>query len=374
MAMNGKPRTLLGILCMLLGVAGSLRAAATPAGAAGPSAPQVKQVDIHDPVMAKDGDTYYLFSSGPGITTYNSKDMKTWRLEGRVFPGDPSWARSVASRFNGHVWAPDIVTHDGKFYLYYSVSSWGQNSSAIGLTINKTLHRDSPDYRWEDQGVVVQSVPSRDLWNAIDSTIVVDPNGTAWMGLGSFWGGLKLFRLDASWKKPAEPQQWYSIAKRERSVLADDRSGGTCRGRRAVPLQEGRLHYLFVSWGLCCRGKDSTYRMMVGRSKDVRGPYLDKEGKDMAKGGGSLFLVGNKGWAGLGRQQRPHLRRQGLLVFHAYENADNNFHRLKIAEIQWDAAQWPVIDEKVLDDYIGVEVEWIDSKTDPRVSIHRSNH
>lgn len=357
MAMNGKPRTLLGILCMLLGVAGSLRAAATPAGAAGPSAPQVKQVDIHDPVMAKDGDTYYLFSSGPGITTYNSKDMKTWRLEGRVFPGDPSWARSVASRFNGHVWAPDIVTHDGKFYLYYSVSSWGQNSSAIGLIINKTLHRDSPDYRWEDQGVVVQSVPSRDLWNAIDSTIVVDPNGTAWMGLGSFWGGLKLFRLDAGWKKPAEPQQWYSIAKRERSVLADDRSGGPAEVEGPFLFRKGDYTYLFVSWGLCARGKDSTYRMMVGRSKDVRGPYLDKEGKDMAKGGGSLFLVGNKGWAGWGGNSVHTFDGKDYCVFHAYENADNNFHRLKIAEIQWDAAQWPVIDEKVLDDYIGVEVE-----------------
>src|SRR5689334_261404 len=91
------------------------------------------QVDIHDPAMAREGDTYYLFSSGPGITFYSSRDMKTWRRRGRVFPGDPSWARDVASRFNGHIWAPDIVSHEGKYFLYYAVSSPGQNSSAIGL-------------------------------------------------------------------------------------------------------------------------------------------------------------------------------------------------------------------------------------------------
>ena len=126
------------------------------------------QVSIHDPAMAREGDTYYLFSSGPGITFYSSQDMKNWKLRGRVFPGEPSWAKSVASRFNGHVWAPDIAHHDGRYYLYYAVSSPGQNSSAIGVTINKTLDPDSPDYKWEDQGIVLRSIPNRDLWNAID--------------------------------------------------------------------------------------------------------------------------------------------------------------------------------------------------------------
>jgi arabinan endo-1,5-alpha-L-arabinosidase len=262
----------------------------------------------------------------------------------------------VASRFNGHVWAPDIVQHDGKFYLYYSVSSWGQNSSAIGLTINKTLHPESPDYRWEDQGIVVQSVPNRDLWNAIDSTIMLDEKGTAWMGLGSFWGGLKLVMLDSNWKAPAKPEQWYSIAKRERSVLVDDRRGGPAEIEGPFIFKKGDTYYLFVSWGLCNLGKNSTYRMMVGRSKDVRGPYLDKEGKGMAEGGGSPVVIGNKNWAGWGGNSAYTFDRKDYLVFHAYENADNNFHRLKIAEIKWDAEQWPGIDEKDLDGYIGVQV------------------
>src|SRR5208337_2252903 len=129
----------------------------------------------------REGDTYYLFSSGPGITFYSSKDMIHWTRRGRIFPGEPTWARGVASRFNGHVWAPDIAHHQGRYYLYYAVSSPGQNGSAIGVTLNKSLDPDSPDYKWEDHGIVLQSVPGRDLWNAIDPNLIVDENGAAWM-------------------------------------------------------------------------------------------------------------------------------------------------------------------------------------------------
>jgi arabinan endo-1,5-alpha-L-arabinosidase len=320
-------------------------------------AAQARQMDVHDPAMAKEGDTYYLFSSGPGITFYSSKDMKNWELRGRVFPGDPSWAKGVASGFNGHVWAPDIAHHNGKYYLYYAVSAAGQNSSAIGVTINKTLNPDAPDYQWEDQGIVLKSIPGRDLWNAIDPNIIVDENGTPWMSFGSFWSGIKLVKLDSSWKAVAEPQEWYSIAKRERSVLVDDKVPGPAEIEGPFIFKKGDYYYLFVSWGLCCRGKDSTYRMMVGRSKDVRGPYLDKDGKSMALGGGSLVLAGNKNGAGWGGNSAYTFDGKDYLVFHAYEAADNDFHRLKIAEIKWDEKQWPVIDEKVLDEYKSVLVK-----------------
>src|SRR3974390_2898534 len=113
--------------------------------------------------------------------------MRCWTRRGRVFPGDPTWAKGVASRFNGHVWAPDIVFHDGKFYLYYAVSSSGQNSSAIGLTLNCTLDPAAPGYHWQDQGIVLRSTPGRDLWNAIDPNVVVDRDGAPWMDFGSFW-------------------------------------------------------------------------------------------------------------------------------------------------------------------------------------------
>jgi arabinan endo-1,5-alpha-L-arabinosidase len=122
-----------------------------------------KQVDVHDPVMTREGDTWYLFSTGPGITIYSSKDRVSWTLSDRAFATEPVWAKSVAPGFNGHLWAPDIIQRNNQFYLYYSVSAFGKNTSAIGVTVNKTLNPKSPDYRWEDKGIVIQSVPNRDM-------------------------------------------------------------------------------------------------------------------------------------------------------------------------------------------------------------------
>ena len=79
---------------------------------------QAGQVSVHDPVMAKQGDTYYLYSTGPGITFYSSKDMVNWRPEGRIFPGHPAAAAKAAPGFDDHVWAPDIQYHNGKYLLY----------------------------------------------------------------------------------------------------------------------------------------------------------------------------------------------------------------------------------------------------------------
>jgi len=316
-----------------------------------------RQVDVHDPAMAKEGDTYYLFSSGPGITFYSSKDLTTWRVRGRIFPGDPSWARGVASRFNGHIWAPDIIYHQGQYYLYYAVSSPAQNSSAIGVTVNKTLNPDSPDYRWKDQGIVVRSVPGRDLWNAIDPNIIVDEDGSAWMDFGSFWSGIKLVKLDSSWKSVAEPQEWYSLAKRERSIFVDDRVPGPAEIEGPFIFKKGDYYYLFTSWGLCCRGTNSTYRIVVGRSKAVMGPYLDKEGKSLCHGGGTLLLSGNKDWPGLGGESVYTFDGKDYMVFHAYEAADDGLQKLKIMELRWDTAQWPAADESSLEAYRSVRME-----------------
>ncbi|MBN1780548.1 arabinan endo-1,5-alpha-L-arabinosidase [bacterium] len=321
------------------------------------TAAENNQVDVHDPAMAKEGDTYYLFSSGPGITTYSSGDMKTWTLEGRIFPDEPSWARRAAPGFNTHIWAPDVLKHDGRFYLYYSVSAFGRNTSAIGLTINRTLDRKSPDYQWVDQGIIVQSVPNRDLWNGIDSTIELDEQGNPWMAFGSWWSGIKLVRLDETWTRLAEPQEWHAIAKRDRSVLVRDTDAGPAAIEGPFLFKKGEYYYLFVSTGLCCRGRNSTYRMEMGRSKDIRGPYLDKEGRDMAQGGGSDVITGNERWAGWGGNSAYTIDGRDFMVFHAYENADNDYHRLKIGEITWDAEQWPVVDEEVLDAYTGYEVK-----------------
>lgn len=316
-----------------------------------------RQVSIHDPVMAQEDDTYYLFSTGPGITFYSSRDLTTWELRGRVFPGEPVWARDVAPTFNGHIWAPDIVFHEGKYFLYYSVSAFGKNTSAIGVTINQTLNPDSPNYAWQDQGIVIRSVPNRDLWNAIDPNVAFDEQGTPWLSFGSFWGGLKLVKLATNLTEVAEPQEWHSIAKRERSVLVDDTVAAPAAIEAPFIFHHGEHYYLFVSWDYCCRGANSTYKLMVGRSTDIRGPYLDKDGKDMAKGGGTLLLAGDPDWPGLGHNSAYTFNGQDFLVFHAYETADNGLQKLKIAELTWDIDDWPIVDPRALHGYTSVLLE-----------------
>lgn len=293
-----------------------------------------KQVEVHDPAMTKIGDTYYVFSTGPGITYYESKDRVNWKLTGRVFAGEPSWAKSVSPSFNDHIWAPDVYQKNGLFYVYYSISAFGKNTSAIGVTINKTLDPNSPDYQWQDQGIVIQSIPNRDDWNAIDPAIIEDEKGDIWMSFGSFWSGLKMVKLDSTLTRPAEPQQWYNLASRPDHPV----------GAIEAPyiFNKNGYYYLFASFDLCCRGMDSTYRIMVGRSKSVTGPYLDKDGKDMLQGGGSLVLKGNEDWVALGHNAAYTFDGKDYLVFHAYESADNGIQKLRILPMIWEN-DWPVV-------------------------------
>jgi arabinan endo-1,5-alpha-L-arabinosidase len=312
---------------------------------------QAEQVSIHDPVLAKEKDQYFLYSTGPGITFYQSSDLKNWRLGGRVFATEPAWAKSVSPGFDGHIWAPDIVQHQGTFYLYYSISAFGKNTSAIGVTVNTTLDPKDPNYQWQDQGIVLQSVPHRDLWNAIDPAVILDEQGQAWMSFGSFWGGLKLVKLDQSLTRLAQPEQWYTLAKAERPAFIDDAAPGPAELEAPFLYKKGQYYYLFVSYGKCCRGKDSTYHMVVGRSHRLTGPYLDKNGRDLAAGGGSVLLKGNKDWPGLGHNSVYAMDGKDYLVFHAYEMADKGLQKLKITALQWDKNGWPLVNEKDWLDY-----------------------
>lgn len=312
---------------------------------------QAKQVDVHDPVMTREGDTWYLFSTGPGITIYSSKDRVNWSYSDRAFATEPTWAQNVAPGFNGHLWAPDIIHHNNQFYLYYSVSAFGKNTSAIGVTVNKTLDPKSPDYRWEDKGIVVESAPNRDNWNAIDPAVIFDEQGQAWMSFGSFWDGLKIFKLNEDLTRPAQPQEWYSIARRNQVPAEVSSDAGPGEIEAPFILRKGDYYYLFVSWGLCCKGPNSTYHLAVGRSKQVTGPYVDRSGKDMNQGGGSLLIKGNKNWIGLGHNSAYSWDGKDYLVLHAYETADKYLQKLKILNIHWDKEGWPLVDPKELDSY-----------------------
>jgi arabinan endo-1,5-alpha-L-arabinosidase len=227
--------------------------------------------------------------------------------------------------------------------LYYSVSAFAKNTSCIGLATNVTLNPADPAYHWTDHGMVIQSVPGRDMWNAIDPNLVVDTDGTPWLVFGSFWEGMKLVKLDSAFKKVAQPEIWNTLARRDRDDTLPERDPGNGSIEAPFIFQKNGYYYLFVSFDFCCRGKESNYKIMVGRSKEITGPYLDKEGTDMFLGGGSLVLKGNPAWPGLGHNAVFTYDGKDIMIFHAYDAADDGKPKLLIREINWDDAGWPCV-------------------------------
>jgi arabinan endo-1,5-alpha-L-arabinosidase len=191
--------------------------------------------------------------------------------------------------------------------------------------------------------MVLQSVPGRDLWNAIDAQLIEDESGTPWLAFGSFWSGLKLVKMQPDRLRVAEPQEWHAIAKRERSVLQPDEEPEPAAIEAPFIFRKGGYYHLFVSWDHCCRGAKSTYKIAIGRSKDIRGPYLDKQGRDLAKGGGTILLQGDERWAGVGHNSAYTFDGKDYLVYHAYDRNDGGKSKLRILELQWDAEGWPLV-------------------------------
>jgi arabinan endo-1,5-alpha-L-arabinosidase len=307
-----------------------------------------QDIRVHDPVIATQDGTFYLYNTGLGISVYSSKDLKKWKREPAVFAKKPEWADSVVPDFQNHIWAPDITFHKGTYYLYYSVSSFGKNTSAIGIATNTTLNPEDENYKWEDHGIVVQSVPNRDMWNAIDPNLVFDDEKTPWLAFGSFWDGLKLVKMDDSLKSIAQPEEWHTIARRERSFDLSDSDPGDAALEAPFIFKKNGYYYLFLSWDLCCRGERSTYKVVVGRSKVVTGPYVDKAGKPLNEGGGTLIIEGNENWYGAGHNSTYTFNDKDYILFHAYDANDKGTSKLKVTELKWDKDQWPKLKNDVL--------------------------
>jgi arabinan endo-1,5-alpha-L-arabinosidase len=303
---------------------------------------QTTQVPAHDPVMIRQDSVYYVFFTGFGINVWSSTNRRDWRHEPPVFDKPPQWAVEAVPGFKGHIWAPDIGYYNGQYYLFYAVSAFGKNTSCIGLATNKTLHRDSKDFKWEDQGKVIQSVPGRDMWNAIDPNLALDEKGNPWLTFGSFWEGIKLVRLNTDLRSPAEPQQWYTIASRPRNRAIPDSAAGDAAIEAPFIFKKDKYYYLFVSFDYCCRGEKSTYKMMVGRSEKIQGPYLDRDGTPMTLGGGSLVLEGDKDWNGVGHNAVVSFEDGDYLVFHGYDAGDKGRSKLRVERLAWFNG-WPVV-------------------------------
>lgn len=287
--------------------------------------------DIHDPVMIKAGDKFYVFSTGPSIPIHCSDDMLNWKLCGRVFKLiDPNWLRTAVPGV-GDLWAPDISFWNGQYYLYYAASTFGSNRSSIGLVTNKTLDMSSPDYQWVDQGEVLASKKG-DNFNAIDPNLTFDKDGQPWLAFGSFWSGIKMRKIDAATGKvAADDPTLYSLASR----------GGVDAIEGAFIVRRGDYYYLFVSFDFCCKGVNSDYKIMVGRSTSINGPYADRDGVSMLNGGGTLIYSGSPRWRGPGHNGIYIDKDTYWLLYHAYDADNAGVPTLRIEKLQWDDEGWP---------------------------------
>jgi arabinan endo-1,5-alpha-L-arabinosidase len=239
----------------------------------------------------------------------------------------PSWINSKVPGFQGHFWAPEIFFMNGKFHLYYSCSTFGSKVSAIGLATNVTLDPTSPNYRWTDQGEVISTNANSSV-NAIDPAVFRDANNNVWLSYGSFFGGLRTTQLNsATGKLLGTPE--FSIA----------------NGDVEAPhiMRHGNFYYLFINRGACCQGANSTYFALVGRSASPSGPFLDKNGVDLNNSGGTTVLNTSGRYIGPGHISVFEEGGVSYVSHHYYDRDDNGIPKLSLANLTWDAADWPVI-------------------------------
>jgi arabinan endo-1,5-alpha-L-arabinosidase len=265
--------------------------------------------------------------------------MINWKPEKPVFDSGPRWAMDAVTGFRGHIWAPDISYYKGQYYLFYSVSAFGKNTSCIGLTTNTTLNTADPAYHWTDHGKIIQSFPGKDHWNAIDPNMALDDKGEPWLAFGSFWGGLQLVKLNKDMLGVDEQVKQQVIASRIKDTLVKKMENPI---EGAFIFKKDKYYYLFASIDYCCKGPLSTYKMIVGRSKKISGPYLDEEGNSMEHGGGTLLLQGDSSWYGVGHNAVCRFDNTDYLIFHGYDAKDNGRSKLLVEKITWEKG-WPLV-------------------------------
>ena len=286
---------------------------------------------VHDPVMIREGDSYYIFHTGKGISVTTSQDRKIWTRAGRVFPDPLPWWKNDIPNQNGDVWAPDIHYRDGKYHLYYSVSQWDNFNSSIGYATNMTLNPADPRYKWIDQGMVLNYKNGGEGVNCIDPNVFEDDDGRLWLFYGSFKAGLRAAELNpATGKLLKDPPDLVTVT--------------TSLGEAVFVVKAKGYYYIFASRGRCCAGLESTYQVVVGRSTKVTGPYLDKNGERWTDNKYTLFLAGDTAEPGRGHNGFFTEHDTTFMVYHAYTRSAAGAPLLNIKPMFWGSDGWPTLD------------------------------
>ncbi|MEU3842284.1 arabinan endo-1,5-alpha-L-arabinosidase [Streptomyces sp. NPDC028635] len=286
--------------------------------------PITGQQIVHDPtvIRLKSGG-YVAYSTGGVIGARTSEDRRQWDDAGNAFATPPSWWYRYSD--TADPWAPDISYRDGRYWLYYAVSSWGTNHSAVGVATSPTGLPGT----WTDHGTAFSSEKT-DPWNAIDPAVIT-AEGRLWMTFGSYWTGIRMVELDPRTGKAIPGAEVRHLATRPDAPYAVE---------GPYLVRHGRYYYLFASYDTCCAGVNSTYKIRVGRSASVTGPYVDSTGKPLLEGGGDLLLAGHGRYAGPGGESVFQDRGQDWLAYHYYDATDNGTPKLGLNKVTWDSG-WP---------------------------------
>ena len=264
------------------------------------------------------------------VPIVRSKDLVNWTYAGDAFTAKPSWKSS------GGVWAPDIALVNGKYHLYYSYSTWGDADPGIGLAISSF-----PTGVFVDQGKMFLSseigVP-----NSIDPFYYED-GGKKYLFWGSFSSaatqGTYGVELTDDGKQVKDMAQKFKIAAGDFEAVNIFKKNG--------------YYYFFGSKGGCCDGVSSTYNVRVARATSLTGPYLDKEGRDIAlRGNGTLVLQRSDKFVGPGHNARLITDKDGhdWMLYHAMDVDravinDVNQRALFLDRVYWDSSGWPLVND-----------------------------
>ncbi|KAJ5749377.1 uncharacterized protein N7511_011073 [Penicillium nucicola] len=235
--------------------------------------------NVHDPslIQRSSDKTYFRFSTGNQISYAKSSSISgPWTTIGSMLPS----GSSIDLDGNDDLWAPDAQIVNGAYYVYYSVSTFGSQNSAIGLATSATMESGS----WTDHGSTGIASSSSKAYNAIDGNLFYD-GGTYYMNFGSFWHDIYQAPMNSAATK---------VASSSYNVAYD--SSGTHAVEGSYMYKYGSYYYLFYSAGICC-GYDTSlpasgaeYKIKVCRSTSATGAFVDKSGTACTSGGGTVVL------------------------------------------------------------------------------------
>jgi arabinan endo-1,5-alpha-L-arabinosidase len=276
--------------------------------------------NLPDPTIIKATDgQFYLYATG-SIPIYRSENLVDWTLLGTAFTRDtrPTFEPK------GGLWAPDINYINGKYVLYYSMSVWGGEwTCGIGVAV-----ADKPEGPFTDNGKLFRS-NEIGVQNSIDQ-YYIEEAGKKYLFWGSFRGiyAIELSDDGLSLKPGAEKRQ-----------IAGTAFEGTYIHKK------GDYYYLFASVGSCCEGINSTYRLVVGRSRSLLGTYVDKDGKDMMDNGFSVVISSNDRFVGNGHCSEIVQDNAGndWIFYHGVDVDNPRGRKLLLDQVKWDSDNWPYI-------------------------------